>query len=506
MNRQFICSMLIAGLIAGTSFGLAKETSLVTGKTIGNLAVAGKAKAQNYKPSTIAEVSDKEKIKNLMGYFVRLWKPDKTVSEVKIKSGPIHNAKLEWNELGTQWIVESGKYEIKLSIENGVDRSIEDFMNVIRCMPKPILWGLSEGKPHGVQIRDRLGGGSGGCASGSGVFLAQGPWQSLAGCLIHEASHTLFNVADRLTKTRLTDEWVEAMAADDISISSYGDGRWGEDVAEFGKIYFISLMAGSKKHFGNRTALEELERLSPQRFAAFKAIIQEPLEYSQPVAEASNQSITDTDNNGSEKVTLDASKSKDKDGAIVQYYWYKGRVKIASGISPTVKLPVGDHKIILLVTDNKGYVDDRRFVVNVVDATSAKAVALDIVAVKASKAPNDHTKEHTIDKNMGTRWSVHGKGNWLQYDLGKAKTVSSVSVAWFSGASRAYYFTVEVSKDGVSWSEAYSGESTKTTNEQEHYRFKPVKARYVKLIGQGNSNNAWNNISEFGAWGAGEAN
>jgi poly(beta-D-mannuronate) lyase len=61
-----------------------------------------------------------------------------------------------------------------------------------------------------------------------------------------------------------------------------------------------------------------------------------------------------------------------------------------------------------------------------------------------------------------------------------------------------------VSKDGVSWSKAYSGKSTKTTNEQEHYRFTPVKARYVKLIGQGSSANAWNNISEFDAWGTGK--
>ncbi len=42
MNRQFICSMLMAGLLAGTSSGLEKETSLVTGEKIGNLAVAGK--------------------------------------------------------------------------------------------------------------------------------------------------------------------------------------------------------------------------------------------------------------------------------------------------------------------------------------------------------------------------------------------------------------------------------------------------------------------------------
>ena len=75
------------------------------------------------------------------------------------------------------------------------------------------------------------------------------------------------------------------------------------------------------------------------------------------------------------------------------------------------------------------------------------------------------------------------------------KTVSGVSIAWYSGISRVYFFTVEVSKDGASWSKAYSGKSTKTTNEQEQYRFKPVKARYVKLIGQGSSANAWNNIA-----------
>jgi len=275
MNRQFICSILIIGALAGTALGLEKETSLVTGKNVGSLAVAGKAKAQNYKPSTIAEIHEKKKLKNIKSHFAHLWKADRTTSKVAIKSGPMRNVELEWNELGTQWIVESGKYEIRLSIENGADMSIEDFMNVLRCMPKPVLWGLSQGIPHGVQVRDKLGGGSAGCAGAGGVFLAQGEWQSLAAYLLHEASHILFIVADKRTKTKLMDQWVEAMRADDISVSAYADGRWDEDVADFGRIYFIGLMAGSEKHYGDRTALEELERLSPQRFAAFKATIQE---------------------------------------------------------------------------------------------------------------------------------------------------------------------------------------------------------------------------------------
>lgn len=465
-------------------------------------ATAGPSVPRNYKPSTIAEIPEKKKLENIKQHFMPLWKPDKTTSKVKITSGPTHNVKFpHGNKVGSLWIVQAGKYKVELSIENGSKNSIEDLMDALRCLPDPLLWGLSKGERTGAQIHKSLGAAA--YANGHGVLLKQGRWDGLATLLLHEAGHVIYNVTNDLNDDNQEDRWINAMEADDISVSAYGDGRWGEDVAEFGQVYFVCLLAGDKMHFGDRTALEELERLSPQRFAAWQVLLQQPLEYSQPVAAAANQSFKDTDNNGSEMVQLDGSKSKDKDGKIVKYDWYKNGLKIASGISPKVKVPVGAHDIILVVRDNEGYVDDRSFIVTVVDAKSAKAVALDIVAVEASRAPDDHTKEHTIDNKLDTRWSVHGKGHWLQYDLGKAKTVSGVSIAWYSGISRAYSFSVEVSNDGVSWSKAYSGESTKTTNEQEHYRFKPVKARYVKLIGQGSSANAWNNIAEFDAWGTG---
>jgi len=84
------------------------------------------------------------------------------------------------------------------------------------------------------------------------------------------------------------------------------------------------------------------------------------------VAVASNQSVTDTDNSRSETVKLDASKSIDKDGEIVKFEWYENGRKIASGKTPKVKLAVGAHDIILVVTDNDGYVDDSSFIVTVV--------------------------------------------------------------------------------------------------------------------------------------------
>jgi hypothetical protein len=501
-NRWIKEVLLVLILVSGVS--VVEGRTLASKKGEPKKANGRSSVPQNYKPSTIAEIPEKKKLKNLKSHFMPLWKHDRTASKVKIKSGPMRNVKLSGNKVGSKWIAQAGKYEIELFVENGSIRTIDTLLDALRCLPDPLLWGLSEATLNGVQIHKKIGAAA--YASGHGVLLAQHAWDGMATLLLHEAGHVIYNVTNDRTEINQEDEWLKAMAADDISMSAYGDGRWGEDVAEFGQIYFVSLLAGSKKHkrFNNRTALQELERLSPQRFAAWKVLLRRPLGYSQPIAVASNQTFKDTDDNGSEMATLDGSKSKDKDGKIVKYDWYEKGRKIASGRSPKVKLRVGAHDIILVVTDNKGYVDDRSFIVTVVDAKSAKAVALTIVAVKASKSPGDHTKEHTIDNKLATLWSVNGRGNWLQYDLGKAKTVSGVSIAWFSGISRTYSFSVEVSKDGVSWSKAYSGKSTKTTNEQEHYRFTPVKARYVKLIGQGSSANAWNNIAEFDAWGTGK--
>jgi hypothetical protein len=77
-----------------------------------------------------------------------------------------------------------------------------------------------------------------------------------------------------------------------------------------------------------------------------------------PVPFAANaggdQIVTDTDNSGSEDVVLSAAGSSDSDGSIVTYTWREGATVIASGINPSVSLPVGVHTLDLTVTDNEG--------------------------------------------------------------------------------------------------------------------------------------------------------
>jgi len=74
-----------------------------------------------------------------------------------------------------------------------------------------------------------------------------------------------------------------------------------------------------------------------------------------PVAQAgADQTVTDTDDNGTEVITLNGTASTDPDGTIVSYLWFEGANQIASGSSTSVTLSTGTHVITLEVTDNLG--------------------------------------------------------------------------------------------------------------------------------------------------------
>ena len=75
-----------------------------------------------------------------------------------------------------------------------------------------------------------------------------------------------------------------------------------------------------------------------------------------PIANAGlDQTVTDSDDNGNETVTLNGSESTD-DGTIVSYGWRKDGVLIAFGENSTVDVDfvVGNHTVELTVTDGNG--------------------------------------------------------------------------------------------------------------------------------------------------------
>jgi hypothetical protein len=95
-----------------------------------------------------------------------------------------------------------------------------------------------------------------------------------------------------------------------------------------------------------------------------------------PAADAgTDQTVIDTDNSGSESVTLSGSSSTDSDGSISTYTWTEGATTLATGVSPTISLPVGPHTITLTVSDNRGATNTDTVLVTINPPESCPCVA-----------------------------------------------------------------------------------------------------------------------------------
>jgi F5/8 type C domain-containing protein/uncharacterized protein DUF362 len=111
---------------------------------------------------------------------------------------------------------------------------------------------------------------------------------------------------------------------------------------------------------------------------------------------------------------------------------------------------------------------------------------------------------NAVDGSLATRWSGNGDGAWLQLDLGVAKTVSFVKVAFYNGNARSGRFDVQCSSDGGTWITLLPGAtSSGTTTSLETFDFPDGNCRYIRYLGHGNSVNAWNSLTEMEVWQSG---
>lgn len=119
------------------------------------------------------------------------------------------------------------------------------------------------------------------------------------------------------------------------------------------------------------------------------------------------------------------------------------------------------------------------------------------VSVSASSFQNPNVPANTLDNDLSTRWSSDGFGEWIRYDFGSAsRTISSLGVAFFRGDSRITFFDIEASGNGVDWIPLRSVVGSGNSLELERFSFPEVNARYIRLVGQGNSWNDWNSYTE----------
>ncbi len=186
-------------------------------------------------------------------------------NKIKVVSGPVPVKMRNGGVAGKRWIATCGKFRFKLTIQDETKLPVDHLVKLLEKLPQPYMaacQAVSDENEDGVALYASLGGAGG---HGGKSYINIVP-RATALTVAHEAGHTLEQVA-READPKLLDKWEQAIEADKVSVSAYGDHVRHEDLAEFAQLYAVCLSAGPEH-------LAALEKLSPRRFALWQNILE----------------------------------------------------------------------------------------------------------------------------------------------------------------------------------------------------------------------------------------
>lgn len=135
---------------------------------------------------------------------------------------------------------------------------------------------------------------------------------------------------------------------------------------------------------------------------------------------------------------------------------------------------------------------------------TAQVLTTDMVGYNASvcepvsaSGDDGNVPANVLDNDLSTRWSANGDGQWIQFCLGNPTTVTGVQIAFYNGNTRTSTFDILTGTDGITWTTAKAGlKSGGTSLNLQTFAITPTTAKYVRIVGHGNSVNAWNSYTE----------
>ena len=124
---------------------------------------------------------------------------------------------------------------------------------------------------------------------------------------------------------------------------------------------------------------------------------------------------------------------------------------------------------------------------------------VDLVITRATST-DDHevgrgpAKAIDGDGSNESRWSSLGVGNSLVLDLGQSKPLYGIRTLWYRRDQRETYYSLRTSNDNENWTTVFSNHTIPVGPRSYTHYFGRHAARYVELIGLGNSENNWNSL------------
>lgn len=173
----------------------------------------------------------------------------------------------------------------------------------------------------------------------------------------------------------------------DGSIVSY---QWSDGATALGSTAAITPTLTVGSHILTLTVIDD------DGATAMDAVVVHVLANQDPSADAgSDNTVFDTDNSGSEFVTLVGSGS-DSDGTIASYQWNEGTTILGNSATISPELSIGTHTLTLTVTDNGG------------------AIASDSIIVTVAAAPSEVILFEDSFENGPSSNSNNWNGRWVE--------------------------------------------------------------------------------------------
>ena len=142
-----------------------------------------------------------------------------------------------------------------------------------------------------------------------------------------------------------------------------------------------------------------------------------------------------------------------------------------------------------------GQIDEVR--VSEVARAPNEFVFRNVSVLDASSWQDPNVPENTLDGDLGTRWSAEGDGQWITFDLGRSELVQAIDIAFYVGNTRTASFDMLLSDDNITWMTALTNAvSSGTTLDLEPFDLAGRQARYIRIVGHGNSQSDWNSLTE----------
>lgn len=123
----------------------------------------------------------------------------------------------------------------------------------------------------------------------------------------------------------------------------------------------------------------------------------------------------------------------------------------------------------------------------------------DIVNVTCSDRQNDVNVETNVtDMDYNTRWSCETQGSYVTLELAEVSPVAYIGIAMYSGDERQSVVSIQISEDGENFKEVVTRYSTSVTLNMEPISLGGTyNAKYIRVLGYGNTINNWNSITEL---------